>query len=302
MDFGRGAAAGGVSLSAGPGSPYIPSESVVFLLSSHGLFLSAEPSGRVVADKEEPKEGETWYMTRTNQRVTLMSAHGKYLCAEPSGRLVADRDRPVVWEYFLIESHGSLVAFRSHHGKYVCAEPNYEVLANRIAVETYECWDVIPVLGYSLQPPTSRRPVIDHCQSLPIPPHSPTHQPQAHYGHHQQPQNQNQPQNQPHSAEHAYLPPPAHYHQPTSHSLRIHPTTAITNHQPTISSSSSNSNSRSSNSRPKVDTNTSNHLFTSSITSLPPLNIINTINHHQLTTSSRISHHQPTTSLTRASR
>ncbi len=57
-------------------------ESTVFLLSSHGLFLSAEPSGRVVADKEEPKEWETWHMTRSDQRATLMSAHGKYLCAE----------------------------------------------------------------------------------------------------------------------------------------------------------------------------------------------------------------------------
>jgi hypothetical protein len=90
---------------------------MVFLLSSHGLFLSAEPSGRVVADKEEPKEGETWYMTRTNQRVTLMSAHGKYLCAEvPSAFYFLFIIGLFLFDYFILSfdspwlSHGSLRA------------------------------------------------------------------------------------------------------------------------------------------------------------------------------------------------
>jgi hypothetical protein len=55
----------------------------VFLLSSYGFFLSAEPSGRVVADKEEPGGWETWDIVRTSMRHgTLKSAHNKFLCAE----------------------------------------------------------------------------------------------------------------------------------------------------------------------------------------------------------------------------
>jgi hypothetical protein len=57
-------------------------ESKVHLKSHHGRFLCAEPSGKVVADRSDCKEWETWTMRTTNGRATFQSAHGKYLCAE----------------------------------------------------------------------------------------------------------------------------------------------------------------------------------------------------------------------------
>jgi hypothetical protein len=57
-------------------------ESKVHLKSHHGKFLCAEPSGKVVADRSDCKEWETWTMRTTNGRATFQSAHGKYLCAE----------------------------------------------------------------------------------------------------------------------------------------------------------------------------------------------------------------------------
>jgi hypothetical protein len=54
----------------------------VHLKSHHGKFLCAEPSGKVVADRSDCKEWETWTMRTSNGKATFQSAHGKYLCAE----------------------------------------------------------------------------------------------------------------------------------------------------------------------------------------------------------------------------
>jgi hypothetical protein len=58
-------------------------ESKVYLRSYHGRFLCAEPSGRVVADRTDCAEWETWTMRTTHcGQATFQSFHGKYLCAE----------------------------------------------------------------------------------------------------------------------------------------------------------------------------------------------------------------------------
>ncbi|ELR10977.1 PPOD2 peroxidase, partial [Acanthamoeba castellanii str. Neff] len=85
----------------------ISTESKVHLKSHHGKFLCAEPSGKVVADRSDCKEWETWTMRTTNGRATFQSAHGKYLCAEPSGKLVADRSSPSDWEHFHVVHQGA---------------------------------------------------------------------------------------------------------------------------------------------------------------------------------------------------
>ena len=52
------------------------------LKSHHGKFLCAEQSGKVVADRADCREWETWTMRTTNGKTTFQSHHGKYLCAE----------------------------------------------------------------------------------------------------------------------------------------------------------------------------------------------------------------------------
>jgi hypothetical protein len=54
----------------------------VHLKSHHGKFLCAEQSGKVVADRADCREWETWTMRTTNGKTTFQSHHGKYLCAE----------------------------------------------------------------------------------------------------------------------------------------------------------------------------------------------------------------------------
>jgi hypothetical protein len=57
-------------------------ETKVHLKSHHGKFLCAEQSGKVVADRADCREWETWTMRTTNGKTTFQSHHGKYLCAE----------------------------------------------------------------------------------------------------------------------------------------------------------------------------------------------------------------------------
>lgn len=141
---------------------YCVMNELVYVRSYHGRYLCAEPNGTVVADRQVPKEWETWSITKQGDNLILRSFHGKYLCAESNGQMIANRDHAREWEHFLISKNGSNIALRSYHGKFVCAEPdgrvvrtppfsfrfmlitNYLQVANRDHAKEWETWSVIP--------------------------------------------------------------------------------------------------------------------------------------------------------------
>jgi len=147
--------------------------------SAYGKFLCAEPSGQVVANRDQAKEWELFTVNRvgggiqsapivsvpqasfglnvgftspvlnvqitpqvsTGRRATFRTHQGKFLCAEPSGQVVANRDQAKEWEHFtLIQVGGGRVNLRTHHGKFVCAEPSGQVIANRDQAKEWESW------------------------------------------------------------------------------------------------------------------------------------------------------------------
>jgi len=59
--------------------------------------------------------------TWDDARVSLQAPNGMFLCAEPDGRVICDRVESGDYERFAIEVRDVGVAFQSFHGKYLCA-------------------------------------------------------------------------------------------------------------------------------------------------------------------------------------
>lgn len=83
------------------------------------LWLSAEPSGRAICNRQEAAEWEKWTLHAAGDlfHIGLKSTHGKWLCAQPPGQetryggeVAADRDTCAEWERFSIlpSQHGQL--------------------------------------------------------------------------------------------------------------------------------------------------------------------------------------------------
>jgi len=121
----------------------------VHLKSFHGRFLCAEKDHhKVVGDRTEAKDWETWTVVPFGTQVAFMSHHGRYLCAEKDGKLIADRTDPKDWEKFtFIQVAPGVFNLRTFHGKYVCALDNrdkFHVCADRGNASTWEQWTVLP--------------------------------------------------------------------------------------------------------------------------------------------------------------
>jgi hypothetical protein len=125
------------------GAGGFPVNTRVNLLSFHGKYLCAEPSGMVVANRGEAKEWEKFYVVQVGHKVAFQSHHGKFLCAEQNGTLVCNRDSPREWESFEpIPLAPHTFALRSHHGTFICAEQNGTAVVNRREAKDWERWIV----------------------------------------------------------------------------------------------------------------------------------------------------------------
>ena len=82
--------------------------------------------------------------------ITLKSFHGKYVSIDPLGRIVADRDVARSWEQVTVEPIAApspvpgtrLVALKSAHGKYLSAQPDGSLIADRDIVGAWEQFEV----------------------------------------------------------------------------------------------------------------------------------------------------------------
>lgn len=91
---------------------------------------------------------------RNGDLVHVISAHGKYMSAQPDGRLVANRNWPGAWETFKIRRIGVLgprkirsghrVALRTVHGTWLSAENGggWQVAANRPFRNAWETFKI----------------------------------------------------------------------------------------------------------------------------------------------------------------
>jgi len=73
---------------------------------------------------------------------------GMYLCAEPSGHVVANRPAAREWEWFRAVPRGDgagAYAFQSCHGTYLCVEPTGAVVCNRRVADAWETFCIVPV-------------------------------------------------------------------------------------------------------------------------------------------------------------
>jgi len=120
-----------------------------------GKWLTAEKKkGEVIADRDEPREWETWTLERApfgegpGKAYYIRSYHGKYLCAElKKGKVEADKENPKEWETWWIEKKGGSgdVTLRSYHGKFLCAEKKKgHVIADRDDAKEWETWTMFP--------------------------------------------------------------------------------------------------------------------------------------------------------------
>ncbi|MBE7099970.1 fascin domain-containing protein, partial [Bacillus cereus] len=72
-------------------------------------YVSAEPSGNVVANRNAVNEWEKFELIPTGELYTYAlkaKSNGKYVSFEPNGRVVADRTSIGAWEKFILYNGG----------------------------------------------------------------------------------------------------------------------------------------------------------------------------------------------------
>ena len=141
----------------------------IALKAHNGKFVCVEPSGKIVVNRDVPKEWETFTIVPTGngshpsapappgygmppppgpqsagRKVSIRSCFGKYLSAQPNGSLEINRDRVQAWEEFTVVDLGANnVAFRTTHGTYLSAQPNGMIYANSPSIGPNETFSTI---------------------------------------------------------------------------------------------------------------------------------------------------------------
>jgi len=115
------------------------------LRSHHGRYLCAEPNGKVIADRNDPREWEHFTVTSLGGgKIALLSHHNQYLCVEKDLKtIVANRSAAREWETLTpVHIGGSGWALQTYWGTYLCAETNYTVNGDRRVAKEWETWQI----------------------------------------------------------------------------------------------------------------------------------------------------------------
>eukprot|EP00271_Cylindrocystis_brebissonii_P018760 TRINITY_DN5453_c0_g1_i1.p1 TRINITY_DN5453_c0_g1~~TRINITY_DN5453_c0_g1_i1.p1 ORF type:complete len:311 (-),score=72.41 TRINITY_DN5453_c0_g1_i1:616-1548(-) len=98
--------------------------------------------GKCKAGCEKAGEPSVISKLKEGTVIAMKTAHGLYLSAQPDGQLMADRGALEEWEKFtVVKLRGNTIALKSHFGKYVTAEPGKWV-TNRGHVARWEMLEV----------------------------------------------------------------------------------------------------------------------------------------------------------------
>ncbi|WP_241139084.1 fascin domain-containing protein [Bacillus mycoides] len=94
-------------------------------------YVSAEPSGNVIANRNAVNEWEKFELIPTGELYTYPlkeKSNGKYVSFEPNGRVVADRTSIGAWEKFILYNGYVLQALSN--GRFISANGGRELTAN----------------------------------------------------------------------------------------------------------------------------------------------------------------------------
>jgi hypothetical protein len=82
----------------------------------------------------------------------------RWLSGEPSGRAICDRESPDTWEKWTLHGIQNKVALLAHHNLWLCGQPSGqdtkfggEVIADRQGCGPWEQWSMVPCAGIPIR-------------------------------------------------------------------------------------------------------------------------------------------------------
>ncbi|MDA2178540.1 hypothetical protein PDN34_18175 [Bacillus cereus] len=112
-------------------------------------YVSAEPSGNVVANRSAVNEWEKFELIPTGELYTFAlkaKSNGKYVSFEPNGRVVADRTSIGAWEKFILYNGGDnriYVLQALSNGRFISANGGRELTANSYVAGSWERFVIV---------------------------------------------------------------------------------------------------------------------------------------------------------------
>ncbi len=112
-------------------------------------YVSAEPSGNVVANRNGVNEWEKFELIPTGELYTFAlkaKSNGKYVSFEPNGRVVADRTSIGAWEKFILYNGGDnriYVLQALSNGRFISANGGRELTANSYVAGSWERFVIV---------------------------------------------------------------------------------------------------------------------------------------------------------------
>ena len=112
-------------------------------------YVSAEPNGNVVANRNAVNEWEKFELIPTGELYTYAlkaKSNGKYVSFEPNGRVVADRTSIGAWEKFILYNGGDnriYVLQALSNGRFISANGGRELTANSYVAGSWERFVIV---------------------------------------------------------------------------------------------------------------------------------------------------------------
>ncbi|MGG0154338.1 fascin domain-containing protein [Bacillus mycoides] len=112
-------------------------------------YVSAEPSGNVIANRNAVNEWEKFELIPTGELYTYAlkaKSNGKYVSFEPNGRVVADRTSIGAWEKFILYNGGDnriYVLQALSNGRFISANGGRELTANSYVAGSWERFVIV---------------------------------------------------------------------------------------------------------------------------------------------------------------
>ena len=131
------------------GVHFIHGSWTIALQAAHLQYVSAEPNGNVIANRNVVNDWEKFELIPTGELYTYAlkaKSNGRYVSFEPNGRVVADRISIGSWEKFMLYNGGDnriYVLQALSNGRYVSANGGKELVANSYVAGSWERFVIV---------------------------------------------------------------------------------------------------------------------------------------------------------------
>jgi len=114
----------------------------------NGKYLSAEKEGKVICNRDEMKEWETFVIERVIQwnpqsPVTIKTHHGKYLATEKEHVVATAAEARPSEAWFIVQLGVGKIALRDHLGKYLSVDPQGALSAKEPQAREFEALEIV---------------------------------------------------------------------------------------------------------------------------------------------------------------